>query len=524
VPAGGLVGNDAAHPGDATRAEAGHHVLTLSPDEAKDPEVDEPLLGGRYRLIERVGSGGVAVVYRARDERLGREVAVKRLHADGPADAARRFLREAQIGAALSHPNLITVYDAFADGESLVVVMELIDGPDLGEALGDDGMEAGRLERVLSDVAAALDHVHAAGIVHRDVKPSNVLLAPDGGARLTDLGIARVLEDTGTTQSGLFVGSAPYMSPEQLTHGEIGPSVDVYALATTAYEALSGKPPRAGLPAAIAYQATEADPPDVREVRPGTPAAAAEVLQRGMAREPDRRPASAGAFVAELRAALGEAPEAASLFEPTTEAQPPYEPTTEALPAPLPAPPRPAAPTVAPRPSPAPVAPPPSRGRLFAGALLLAVAAIAAVVIISSGNTEDPPATDAADQSPAAEPERAGGNGGEGSGATAAAPEQSVEDFYELVADADYEAAAALLTPTALDQLGGVESFPANFDTLETVEFPTLETISESSGNAEVELVSVATHSDRVDDCAGTVTTVVEGDGWLIDNFGVDCG
>ena len=486
------------------------------------------LLAGRYRLIERIGAGGMAAVYVAEDSVLARKVAVKRLHADSPDHAARRFLREAKLGASLSHPNLVTVFDAFPHGSDLVIVMEYVAGPDLAETLEAGPLEEDRALSVLGDVAAALDHTHERGIVHRDVKPSNILLAPDGTARLTDLGVARVVEDTSTTQANLVVGSAPYMAPEQITGERAGPPADVYALALTAYEALSGERARTGIPAAISYQATVRPPPDIRDVREGTPPAVADALKRGLARDPAARPASAGAFVGELGEAIaasrsrggvamprtGATRAPAASFPAPTEARSPVAPAGPRQPLPAPAEPRPRATRSR----------EPRSRRRYALPLALALAVLAAglVVVLSLTSGEDPPPRDvgatAARSNEAKKAES--GRGGGGSGAAAGTPEAAVKGFYESAAADDFAAAEALATPNLEAQLGGVEN---TLGTLESIEFTNLETVSESAGSATVKLATVATHPDRTDVCSGTATLVESGGAWQVDQIGVDC-
>ena len=140
------------------------------------PSQTGTLLAGRYRTIERVGSGGMATVLLAEDERLGRQVAVKRLHAESPEDTAQRFRREAKLGASLNHPNLVAVYDIVTDDEGVLIVMEYVDGETLRDAIERGPLEPARAIEVLRGMAEALDHAHGEGIVHRDVKPANVLL------------------------------------------------------------------------------------------------------------------------------------------------------------------------------------------------------------------------------------------------------------------------------------------------------------------------------------------------------------
>ncbi|MEA2480152.1 MAG: eukaryotic-like serine/threonine-protein kinase [Thermoleophilaceae bacterium] len=263
------------------------------------------LLAGRYRLIERLGSGGMATVFLAEDERLGRRVAVKRLHADSPSDTAKRFSREARLGASLNHPNVVTVYDAVNEGEAVLIAMEYVDGGTLADALRDGAIKPERAAEVIAGVAAALDHAHDQGIVHRDVKPANILLGEGGKVKLVDLGIATALEGTRITSSNSVMGTAAYMAPEQLDGRDAGPRADVYALAVVAYEALTGKRAYRGTsPVEVAHQVVDGPPPDLLAAWPEAPPAAADVLTRAMAFDPEDRPASAGALARELAGAL----------------------------------------------------------------------------------------------------------------------------------------------------------------------------------------------------------------------------
>jgi serine/threonine-protein kinase len=246
----------------------------------------------------------MATVLLCHDERLDRRVAVKRLHADSPRDVERRFLREAKLGASMNHPGLVSVYDTETDDEGLLIVMEHVDGESLAEALRRGRFPRGRVIQLARELGDALDHVHAQGVVHRDVKPANVLLRHDGAVKLADLGIAVSVDQTRMTRSGTVLGSAAYMAPEQLEGGEVGPPADIYALAAVCFEALAGRKPREGrTPMEIAHSIATGPPPDLREHAPELPEAA-EVLARGMAREPGGRPRSAGALAAELAGAL----------------------------------------------------------------------------------------------------------------------------------------------------------------------------------------------------------------------------
>src|SRR3954470_10961710 len=146
------------------------------------------LLAGRYRVDRMLGRGGMAAVYLAHDERLHRRVAVKRLHTDSPEDAARRFAREAKLGASLNHPNLVWVFDAVADAEGVLIVMEYVEGTTLARDLEAGPLRPRRAAEVIQGIARALDHAHEHGVVHRDVKPANVLLGKNGAIKLADLG------------------------------------------------------------------------------------------------------------------------------------------------------------------------------------------------------------------------------------------------------------------------------------------------------------------------------------------------
>jgi eukaryotic-like serine/threonine-protein kinase len=265
------------------------------------------LLDGRYRVLTHLGSGGMASVLLCQDERLGRLVAVKRLHADSPADVEKRFLREARVGASLNHPNLVSVYDTATDRDGVLIVMEYVEGEALSWTLKRGPLRPERVARIVRDLGAALEYVHEQRVVHRDVKPGNVLLRKDGVTKLVDLGIATASDLSRITSSGMVLGTAAYMAPEQLEGGETRPATDVYALAAVAYEALTARRPRPGLtPMELAHQIATAPPPDLREHWPDAPPPAAELLERGMARDPAERP-SAGELGSELARALEQA-------------------------------------------------------------------------------------------------------------------------------------------------------------------------------------------------------------------------
>jgi tetratricopeptide (TPR) repeat protein/predicted Ser/Thr protein kinase len=274
------------------------------------------VLAGRYRVIRKLGSGGMATVFLAEDERLGRRVAVKRLHTDAPEASLERFEREARLGAALNHPNIVAIYDTVVAEEGALIVMEYFEGTSLSELAHGRRMRPERALPILRGVAHALDHAHAEGVVHRDVKPGNVIVGDDGRVKLTDLGIARAVGASQITSEGSVVGTVPYMSPERLAGpGAGGPESDVYALAAVAYELLSGQPPS---DASSREEASVAPTRDLRRGWPQGSSAVLAVLERGMEQDPERRPPSAGSLVEELSIAIerGESETVRAPFDP----------------------------------------------------------------------------------------------------------------------------------------------------------------------------------------------------------------
>jgi eukaryotic-like serine/threonine-protein kinase len=334
----------------------------------------------------------MATVYLAEDERLGRKVAVKRLHSDSPEDAAQRFEREAKVGASLSHPNLVTVFDTVADDEGILIVMEYVEGENLAQLMARERVPPEQAVSIIRQVAGALDHAHQARVVHRDVKPPNILISPDGKAKLVDLGIATASERTQITQAGTVLGTPAYMAPEQLEGGTVTKAVDIYALAAVAFELLCGRKARNGsTPVQIAHQIASEPVPDIRETWSDAPVAAAEVLQRAMARDPEARPRSAGQLARGLDDAFKATQPATTRPLPPTERHDAVAPIPAAAPAPEPAPAPAREPTPAPTPAPPAAAapprqdpPPPARAR---GGLprWIPVAALVAVLLITAG-------------------------------------------------------------------------------------------------------------------------------------------
>ncbi|WP_405365886.1 protein kinase domain-containing protein [Kitasatospora sp. NBC_00039] len=275
------------------------------------------VLGGRYRLTEWIGGGGMGAVWRADDRILGRQVAVKVLHAGLLEEGtfARRFRREAQLLAAISHPGIVEVHDygesggadeGGAQGERIAyIVMELVEGRPLDKVLTEGGPMAP--EQALGLLATALDALHAAHqqeIVHRDVKPSNLMLGADGRVTVTDFGIARALVSTTLTATNVVIGTALYMAPEQAGGGGVTPASDLYSIGVVCYELLTGTPPFTGESVVeVALKHVQQPAPELpeefpREVR--------EFVARALAKQPGDRFADAAAMAAAARAAVGD--------------------------------------------------------------------------------------------------------------------------------------------------------------------------------------------------------------------------
>ena len=259
----------------------------------------------------------MATVFLAEDERLGRLVAVKRLHGESSEEVARRFRREARLGAALNNANVVAVYDITSDDEGTLIVMEYVEGQTLRDEVGEGRMPPERAIAILQGVANALDYAHENGVVHRDIKPANILIRRDGVVKLADLGIATAAEQSKITRSGSVLGTAAYMAPERLDGQPGGAAVDVYALAAVAYEMFCGRKPYEGnTPLEVAHKVVNEPTPDLRRCVSDAPDALAEALMRGLAWEPAERPATAGELVAAIEAALPEAA-AGAVVEPT---------------------------------------------------------------------------------------------------------------------------------------------------------------------------------------------------------------
>jgi serine/threonine protein kinase len=268
------------------------------------------MIGERFRIERPLGRGGMATVYLAHDQELGRPVAVKVLEslaADG--ESRRRFLREARLAARLSHPNVVTVYDAGEHGDTPYIVMEYVEGETLAELFA----RRGRLppEEVVAlgrQACAGLQHAHDAGLVHRDVKPQNLLIRTDGTLKISDFGIARAAEVTQITSAGTILGTAGYLAPEQAFGEEASAAADVYGLGAVLYEALTGRPPVRVESLAELPTAHLRPPRPVRQLAPSVPPGLERAVMDALARRPDERPASAAELADTLDGTAPQAP------------------------------------------------------------------------------------------------------------------------------------------------------------------------------------------------------------------------
>jgi serine/threonine protein kinase len=505
----------------------------------------------------------------AEDTVLGRPVALKRVAGAADDHGLSRLRREALAGASLSHTNLVSVYDVVTSDEGqLVIVMEYIVGGTLRDALNERRrLPADEALRVLAGIAAGLDAIHERGIVHRDVKPSNILLGDGGAVKVADLGIAALPDRTRITASGSVLGSLSYMAPEQLDNAPSTPAIDIYALAAVAYEVLSGeKARRETNPVTLAHAIATQAPPNLRNAWAEAPPGAADLLVRGMARDPAERPRTAGELVGRLRTALA----------PERRARTPRSIPVAVAAADLPTRPHRAAgaggggrgPRDPGHPPPArPPAEPPRRSRM--GPLLAALLALAAALVVlavllnssgssprraahtasthrhhtapapakstSSSSTTTASSTASAAPAPASSATPSATSSTTPSSTTssrtapaappppAGSPAAAVESFYGAAAAHQYAAAWALADPTLRSELDGYRSFQQGQAGDRSITFNNAKVVSQSSRAATVAVQTTSVRDSGTSHCTGTVDLVPAGGQWRLHLVHINC-
>jgi serine/threonine-protein kinase len=277
---------------------------------ASDDPLEGALLDGRYRVATKIATGGTSTVYRGLDTRLDRPVALKVMDSRyaGDQQFLTRFQLEARTVARLKDPGLVAVYDQGLDARHPFLVMELVEGGTLRELLAERGpMPPHAVAAVLRPVLGGLAAAHRAGLVHRDVKPENVLISDDGDVKIVDFGLVRAVAEARITSTSVILGTAAYLSPEQVRDGTASPRSDVYAAGIVAYELLTGQTPFTGDSAlSVAYQRLDADVPPPSTVINGVPAQFDELVGRATARDPAERYADAQDMGTELEAIVEE--------------------------------------------------------------------------------------------------------------------------------------------------------------------------------------------------------------------------
>ena len=479
-------------------------------------------------------------VFLGTDEVLDRPVAVKILKTEfGGTDIGTRFRREGRTAAGLSHPNIVQVYDAGEDefeGRNVsYIVMEFVPGGDLKRLIDENGPLSDDEISVLDGAAMGLAHAHERGIVHRDVKPHNILLDERGRPKITDFGIARALDATVATRTGSYLGTALYSSPEQLKGERVTPKSDVYSLGATLYHAAVGEPPFGGAPMEVATQHVSKDPVPPRERGASVDGELEALILRCLAKDPDSRP-TADEVWAGLRAVGMEARATRAYAAPP----PPAKGATRGA-------------ASLTRPAPDGMVRSDRRGRLrpiLAALALVAILALIAAIAVpmpfgETGQPERPagqndrasnkpsgggerdsdrqaaagPSTQPAGQqsSPRSDSKETGGDGD-----LAQEAAQTVEEFYTSAASGDYEESSELLTAAYRQStFPDRATFEGTFGTLNRVEFTSGPDAQVSGDTATVSFSTNAYHTDRVDQTTGTATLVQESGDWKIDALNV---
>jgi serine/threonine-protein kinase len=539
-------------------------------------------LADRFILECEVGSGGMSTVHLGRDEVLGRPVAVKVLKSGfADTDIGDRFQREGKTAASLSHPSIVPVYDAgegeIGGREVSYIVMEHVSGGDLKDLLDKRGpLGKKELSRIGREVAEGLAHAHSRGIVHRDIKPHNILLDEAGRPKLTDFGIARALESTRFTQTGSYLGTALYSSPEQLRGRDITVKSDIYSLGATLYQAAAGAAPFQGSAMVVAEKHLSEEPRPPSELNPGVDERLEALILSCLAKDPEERPS---------------AKEVASRLDDISGTGPSAKPAAGAV-AGAAAPSRPAGSRGGSRPDGANRGESPAKKRggrgivaaLAVVAVLALVGLMAAPSLLGGGGTEESASQGSAPQEEAAPREEAPQQNGaapsgtsgedaegqpEGESGTEApvesepvesepaapdadeseadrsapveeAPEGSdspdssdsgglsegaaagaVEGFYTTAAEGDYDRSSEFLSADYQSTFPNEATFEGTFATLESISFVEEPEVEISGSTATVTGTTEAVHTDRTELNTATWTVVDEGGEWKLDNIAI---
>jgi len=506
----------------------------------------------RFILEREIGSGGMSSVFLGRDEVLDRPVAIKLLKPGfGETDIGARFRREGRTAASLSHPNIVQVYDAgegeFEGRETSFIVMEYVSGGDLKRLIDERGtLPGGDLTR-LSGVAAGLAHAHERGVIHRDIKPHNILLDENGRPKLADFGIARALDATHATRTGSYLGTALYSAPEQLRGEGVTPKSDVYSLGATLYQAATGQAPFLGSPIEVASQHVSKEPTPPRELNDAVGESLETLILDCLEKDPDSRPTADEVRLGLLEAGRGvydtraytEPPAAAPV-----ETETPAETEQQARPAPATPPP----PTTGRRPDGAADGERRRRGVpavLALVALLAVTGMLAASTLLGGGEGGGEGAQNNAGSKPSGNDQAHAEQNPQGQapsgeqtatpsatsqptqeaqdGLTEEAAAQTVEEFYTSAAAGDYRRSSELLSSAYRQSTWSPPSkFQTTFDTLDRIEFTEGPTTTEANGNtATVSFGTIAHHSFGDEARTGTATLVRENGEWKIDNLNV---
>jgi len=503
----------------------------------------------RFVLEREIGAGGMARVFLGRDEVLDRPVAVKILrfrHTDS--DVGARFSREGRTAARLSHPNIVQVYDAgegeFEGQNASYIVMEYVSGGDLSKLINDRGtIPPDDLVKLGEAVASGLAHAHERGIIHRDIKPHNILIDENGRPKLTDFGIARALDATTSnhTRTGAYLGTALYSAPEQLQGEKVTPKSDIYSLGATLYQAATGKPPFSGTPISVANQHVSKPPPSPRELNAAIGGELEDLILACLAKDPDDRPTAE-----ELRSRL--AGFDAGAAKTKVYAGPATQPTQRVQEEPT----RAASPGTGNQ----------SRTRILlaALALLLIFAAVAAIALPNlfggggeskqtgsqhspqkpnkpSGNGQDKNNQSSAQTTTASEPttentqparkqtkeppKEKTAEKTQPDGLTAQAAEQTIRDHYAVAASDNYQNSWTFLSSRYQQQIGSPEAWTNQFQDLKSVQFTSGPTAQVNGNTATVTFSTVAVHADHTDQPNVTATLINENGKWKIDNLNV---